>query len=229
MTATLQKTLVLLRKEIIRLVAAARFTAQYQKEVMLLAVTHRKLIVKRMVRSGLVCLFTAACSSGRAAEGEGGSGGAAGANGTPSTCTSQMYWTGGDKGSELMHPGGTCLTCHSNSPEAPKFSLAGTVYPTAHEPDDCNGFNGFNGLNGFGGSSGVTVVITDAMGKELPPVPVNEVGNFHYQDRIAAPFRVKVVASGKETVMSASPENGECNSCHTRSGANSAPGRIVAP
>jgi hypothetical protein len=106
------------------------------------------------------------------------------------------------------------------------------VYPTALEPDDCNGLNGFNGLdglNGTDGSSGVTVVITDAMGKELPRVPVNEVGNFHYEGRIAAPFHVKVVSSGRETVMSASPDNGECNSCHTRIGNSSAPGRIVAP
>jgi hypothetical protein len=131
-----------------------------------------------------------------------------------------MYWTDGDKGSEVMHPGGVCITCHANSPEAPRFSLAGTVYPSSHEPDDCNGASG---------ALGITVVITDATGKELPPIAVNDVGNFHYDGGIATPYHVKVVASGKVNAMSASPESGECNGCHTRNGANSAPGRILVP
>jgi hypothetical protein len=112
------------------------------------------------------------------------------------------------------------LTCHSNSPDAPRLTLGGTVYPTSHEPDDCNGVKG---------TSGIAIVITDGMGNQLPAIPVNDVGNFRYEGRIAAPFHVKVVARGKENAMSDSPANGECNSCHTRNGANSAPGRILAP
>ena len=108
----------------------------------------------------------------------------------------------------------------SNSPDAPKFSVAGTVYPTSHEPDDCNGVKG---------SSGITIVITDATGKQIASIPVNDVGNFHYEGNVGGPFHVKVVAQGKENAMSASPANGECNSCHTRAGANNAPGRILAP
>lgn len=182
--------------------------------------------MRRMHVLGLLCVFASACSAGGAqtdspggAAGHGGAG--IGASGdAAAVCTSQMYWTGGDKGSELMHPGGTCLTCHSNSREAPKLIVAGTVYPTSHEPDDCNGISG---------SSGIAVVITDATGKELPPIPVNDVGNFRYEGRVASPFHVKVVSGGKENVMTAAPDNGECNSCHTVKGANNAPGRILVP
>ena len=180
--------------------------------------------MRRILDLGAICLLTAACS-GSVSETEspggiGGRGGAAGASGTPTTCTSQMYWAGGDKGSEVMHPGGACLTCHANSPEAPKFTIAGTVYPTSHEPDDCNGSSG---------TLGITVVITDATGKQMAPIPVNDVGNFYYDGSVVSPFHVKVVSNGKENSMSAAPANGECNSCHTRSGVNSAPGRVLAP
>jgi hypothetical protein len=176
--------------------------------------------VMRLIHLGLLSACVSACSGGPSKTDATGGNGAAGANGTPATCTSQMYWMGGDMGSELMHPGGGCLTCHSNSPEAPRLSIAGTVYPTSHEPDDCNGVSG---------SLGISVVITDATGTELPPITVNEVGNFHFDGRIAAPFHVKVVSGGRENVMSAAPANGECNGCHTRKGANGAPGRILAP
>lgn len=175
----------------------------------------------------VACLLGAACSSGHSETdapggtgGTGGGDGAAGASGTSVVCTSQKYWTGGDKGSESMHPGGACLACHATNREAPKYAIGGTVYPTSHEPDDCNGASG---------SLGITVVITDAMGKQLPPIPVNGVGNFYFAGIVASPFHVKVVSSGKENQMSASPATGDCNSCHTRDGANSAPGRILAP
>jgi hypothetical protein len=196
-----------------------------------LSVWLAKFVMRRILGlgRGLLCLFVAACSGGLSesdASGgnggtrTGGSSGAAGKNGTPATCTSQTYWTGGDKGSEVMHPGRACMTCHSNSPQAPTFSLAGTIYPTSHEPDDCNGRSA---------SSGITIVVTDAAGKQLPPIPVNDVGNFRYDGRIASPFHVKVVFNGKENAMSAAPDSGECNACHTQNGANSAPGRILAP
>lgn len=158
--------------------------------------------------------------AGAGGTGAGSSSGAGGAAGAPAVCTSQKYWTGKDMGSELMHPGGTCLACHATNRDAPKYAVAGTVYPTYHEPDDCNGINGI---------AGTTVVITDANGKQLPAIQVNGVGNFHYQGNIAAPFHVKVVAGGQERAMSASPPTGDCNSCHTTDGANSAPGRILAP
>jgi hypothetical protein len=191
--------------------------------------------MRRILGLGVMCLLTAACSGslsetdapgglsghgGAHAGGASGAGGTGGVTGTPVTCTSQNYWTQGDKGSEFMHPGGACLTCHAINRNAPTYLVAGTVYPTSHEPDDCNGSNG---------TKGITVVITDSGGKQLPPLPVNDVGNFSYAGTIAGPFHVKVVANGKENQMSAAPATGDCNSCHTRDGANSAPGRILAP
>jgi hypothetical protein len=43
------------------------------------------------------------------------------------------------------------------------------------------------------------------------------------------PFRAKVVADGRERVMLMPQTNGDCNACHTESGKNGAPGRIVLP
>jgi uncharacterized membrane protein len=37
-----------------------------------------------------------------------------------------------------MHPGGACITCHTIK-GGPAFKVAGTVFPTLHEPNDCNG------------------------------------------------------------------------------------------
>jgi hypothetical protein len=43
-------------------------------------------------------------------------------------------------------------------------------------------------------------------------------------------MHAKVVnGSGVERVMSATLTTGDCNSCHTQSGADSAPGRITIP
>jgi hypothetical protein len=143
------------------------------------------------------------------------------------TCTSGKTWTLGDRGSSLMHPGGACMTCHAKNPNAPLFSIAGTVFPSGHEPDDCNGANG--------ATLGLQVVITDAKSK-VTTLGVNSVGNFYSFDpsqggpAIAFPIHAKVVENGgKERAMTAAQSNGDCNSCHTQNGANSAPGRIAAP
>ena len=58
-------------------------------------------------------------------------------------CTSGKMWTGGTDGSGSMQPGVyACINCHKSSGgEAPQFKIAGTLYPTAHEPDQCNGVN----------------------------------------------------------------------------------------
>lgn len=137
---------------------------------------------------------------------------------TPSVCTSGTKWTRGDRGSTSMHPGVACIACHDQNPQAPPFEIAGTVFPTAHEPDDCNG----------GGTAGAQIVITDANGK-ITKIPVNSVGNFYTQTAIALPYRAKVVVGTTERAMVASQKSGDCNSCHTEAGTNSAPGRIVLP
>lgn len=142
-----------------------------------------------------------------------------GAYNGPTVCTSGTYWTGGDRESSSMHPGAACVSCHSQRGEGPR-GIAGTVFPTAHEPDDCNGAPG---------SSGVTVVITDANGV-VTTLKVNGAGNFYSKrSSIALPYTAKVVSGSKVRVMATAQTNTDCNSCHTEGGTSGAPGRIVAP
>jgi len=138
---------------------------------------------------------------------------------TPVQCTSGQYYSGGGDGSSRMNPGNTCVSCHAQSGgEAPRFTIAGTVYPTAHEPTMCDGVN----------VAGATVVVTDANNNTLT-LPVNSVGNFYTTAAVATPFHAKVVYNGKERAMSAGQTSGDCNACHTEMGANGAPGRIMLP
>lgn len=142
---------------------------------------------------------------------------------TPTTCTSGTYWMGGDTKSPDMHPGVPCRKCHVllGSASGKEFDIAGTVYPTAHEPDDCNGL------------AGVTVVITDANNVDHP-FNVTNAGNFYHEDafgfaKIAVPYKAKVVRNGMTRAMSAAQTDGNCNNCHTETGAQNAPGSIMAP
>jgi len=137
----------------------------------------------------------------------------------PPTCTSNRMWTQGSRGSSLMYPGQACIACHSTSRGAPALTLAGTVYPSGHEPDDCNGSSGVNGAK---------VVITDANGKVTTLTP-NSAGNFYSQVAVAAPYQAKVTLNGMERAMLADQMTGDCNSCHTQTGAEGAPGRITLP
>ena len=120
-----------------------------------------------------------------------------------------------------MEPGQACINCHgSTGGEAPKFVIAGTLYPTGHEPDNCNGVNG---------STGAKVVVTGSNGTVVTLTP-NSVGNFYSSTTLPPPYKAKVVnTAGVERVMSGTASSGDCNSCHTLSGANSAPGRITLP
>lgn len=164
--------------------------------------------------------------TGAGTGGSTGSGGSSGSGGSgpdpfagPSVCTSKTMWTGGDRGSASMNPGKACINCH-RSGEGPSFAVAGTLYPTAHEPDLCNGTNG--------STTGAQIVITDAKGKVLTLTP-NAVGNFSYQGTVTTPFQASVTYMGRERRMLTAQTNGDCNACHTTSGAMSAPGRILLP
>jgi hypothetical protein len=147
-------------------------------------------------------------------------------------CSSNTYWKDMNTGSEFMHPGGKCNTCHDMNPmTAPAYIITGTVYPTSHEPDDCNGVNG---VIDEAGLAEVTVVITDRTGRTKEPLPVNSAGNFKFAGEILMPFNVKVVSKGKENKMSMQSSSGDCNSCHTQNGdamngSPKAPGRITMP
>ncbi len=139
---------------------------------------------------------------------------------SPSVCKSEIQWTGGDEESPLMHPGRDCIACHTEQKEGPEFAIAGTVFPDMHEADDCYG------------ESGVKVVITDADGNETT-LTANESGNFYLEKAKASalklPYTAKVVSGNKENAMSTPQFAGSCNSCHTKAGANAAPGRITVP
>ena len=139
--------------------------------------------------------------------------------GAAPTCSSGMTWTGGNEGSAVMNPGRACISCHASNGEAPQFTVAGTVYPTGHEPDLCNGANGTNGAR---------VVIVDASNRTLTLTP-NAAGNFYSTTAITAPYTAKVTYQGRERIMPAAQTSGDCNSCHTQNGANGAPGRITLP
>jgi hypothetical protein len=139
--------------------------------------------------------------------------------GTPTVCTSGITSTV-DEG-PTMRPGEACLTCHggSGAGEAPLFTLAGTVYPTAHEPNDCVG-----AVNG-GGS---VVTVLDAAGRTINMTP-NAVGNFYYAGAVTFPVTARITRNGLARSMTTPQSNGNCNSCHTLTGANGAPGRILMP
>jgi hypothetical protein len=134
---------------------------------------------------------------------------------TQTVCTSGKYWTSGT--SMSMRPGEACQACHQKQ-GGPNYSIAGTVYPTAHEPKDC-----------YGSMGGINVVVTDKNNKVVT-VPVSgSSGNFGSNATIVAPFFVKVTAGNTTRAMIGSLTNGDCNSCHTETGANNAPGRVMAP
>ena len=184
------------------------------------------------MRSSLVLfLVLAASSGGCGSTASSGSSGSSSTNGStdssgPSTtadagpatsvvCTSGSTWMSGDRGSTLMHPGRACIGCH-DAEGGPRLSIAGTVYPSSHEPDDCDG------------ARGTQVIITDAAGQTVT-LTTNAAGNFYSTASLTFPINAKVVANGAETAMGAAQSNGDCNSCHTVTGTSSAPGRIVSP
>ncbi len=138
---------------------------------------------------------------------------------TPTVCTTGTNWLYGDHGSQSMHPGRACISCHTAEREGPRYKIAGTVYETAHEPDNCNG----------GSTSGsAQVIIVGADGAQITLNP-NSVGNFFWRSTIALPYTAKVVRDGRERIMATPQMNGDCNTCHTLEGSSMAPGRIMLP
>jgi hypothetical protein len=166
----------------------------------------------RMLRLAISLLALPACGE---LDDEGGS------NPTPAgPCASKTYWTHGNSESPLMRPGGTCIQCHTDSREGPRFAVAGTLYEGLTDVSDCNGKDGRN--------TDLKVVITDANNKVVT-LGVNAAGNFYYQGVIATPYKAKVVSAAGEVEMVKPQTIGECNSCHAAKGLMDAPGRIVGP
>jgi len=136
-----------------------------------------------------------------------------------SICTSQQMWTDGDQASTLMRPGAPCIDCHADAGGAPLFAVAGTVYPTLHEPTDC-----------YGAAGDVVVRITGSDGATID-LPVGSSGNFFASTSagIVFPIRADVLFEDRVRAMCGWQSNGDCNLCHTEEGANGAPGRIRLP
>jgi cytochrome c5 len=139
-----------------------------------------------------------------------------------STCTSGTNWTRGENID--MRPGEACNACHVRQAPDKVMAFGGTVYPTGHEPNDCNGIGGV--------ASGTVVIVKDATGKEVS-IPVRASGNFSLAraNGLTAPYAVRVESNGKSRRMSTAvtAKDGDCNGCHTDSGTKGAPGRIAAP
>ncbi len=132
-----------------------------------------------------------------------------------SVCTSGSMVPAGSPASATMKPGKACIKCHSAS-GAPAFEIAGTVYPSLHEPNDCNGV------------SGVKVLIIDAAGNMMQ-LPTNAAGNFMRVTSFPRPYRAMVVRGNEVREMKTPQFDGDCNGCHSELGDNGAPGRVMAP
>ena len=140
---------------------------------------------------------------------------------TPSMCSSNMHWLLGNHGSILTHPGGMCIQCHTSMARGPVFSFAGTLYPSAHEPDDCYGADGLNG-------SEMHILVTDATGA-TQDVLTDQSGNFWSQTAVTFPITAVVSHDGRTRAMTTHAPTGDRNACHTESGQTAAPGRIMLP
>ena len=101
-----------------------------------------------------------------------------------------------EPGPEMM-PGEDCLECHDGV-EATLFTAAGTVF-------DSN-------LGGVG-LEGVTVTITDALGRQIM-LESNAAGNFYTDAPIRMPFMAKTEYEGIENHMPDPQDYGGCNDCH---------------
>jgi hypothetical protein len=140
-------------------------------------------------------------------------------------CTSGLTRSIDESEGPEMGPGRACISCHADSNftsgegDAPIFAFAGTIYPSAHEPEDCVAT----------GAQGAHVEITDAMGRVFDEA-ANASGNFYANPpAFAYPYRAKIRYQGREREMLSAQMIGDCNGCHTQKGDTGAPGRILLP
>lgn len=134
----------------------------------------------------------------------------------PAVCTTNSTWSGGNN--ENMRPGQACISCHVGN-NAPDFEFAGTVYPTAHEPQLCNSQT-FTGLQ---------IILTGKNGDTQTLTQRGSAGNFSGSVAVSKPYTAKLLYQGRERAMTTPQTSGDCNSCHTQNGASGAKGRLLLP
>ena len=121
-----------------------------------------------------------------------------------------------------MSPGRSCIAggCHSAASKTP-LTMAGTIYSTRNDVDDCNGVDGT--------TYAVVPVDMDGTTELTQRLFVNQAGNFWTSKVLPPSYKVKVIHAGRATVMMGAVTDGNCNACHSAEGAMQAAGRIVAP
>ena len=117
----------------------------------------------------------------------------------------------------LMKPGDNCRSCHgaasSPYPQAPAWSVAGTVY---------------DGPDSDQGAQGVTVRVFDSAGRTVE-LETNGVGNFYTAETLEVPLHVELEHDGVTIAMPVPPPSGGCNACHSQPTIGGAPGRLYVP
>jgi hypothetical protein len=130
------------------------------------------------------------------------------------TCSPR--WELGDAASPDMSPGKPCVGCHLSN-GGPPLAAAGTVFASLGAEDDCYGV------------AGLTVEIEDAAGT-VHTVSTGPSGNFQLEgDPLVLPIIARVIDGDRQRWMPRYVHATDCNGCHTRQGAEGAPGRILAP
>lgn len=128
------------------------------------------------------------------------------------TCQSGLKWTSGDKKSTKMYPGRDCNECHERK-GGPVYGLAGTVYSSQTQLDDCFGTDG--AIVELHDSSGGGVALT-----------ANAAGNFwasRKKSKLVMPYTVTVKHGGRALVGRTEHTDVHCAGCHTESN------RVLAP
>jgi hypothetical protein len=94
--------------------------------------------------------------------------------------------------------GQACLDCHNGTGQAPRWTVAGTLYTT---------------IQGASPAAGATIFVTDASGAELELITASN-GNFYTSTPVQFPLTVAASKCPDTRQMTGRPQLGNCNSCH---------------
>ncbi|MFT3711778.1 MAG: hypothetical protein QM817_29420 [Archangium sp.] len=153
------------------------------------------------------------------------------------TCLSGRFQpmpvVGDEHGGETMAPGWACIACHAAQDfmgQNPGGGLSrpdvlnqfmGTVFLAPHEKDLCAPNLPITGA----------VEILDMGGTVRARLAFGTSGNFRGNalGAMPSPYRARVVTTNGTREMATAQTVGDCNTCHTVSGRENAPGRIYLP